>query len=415
MAPEMSIGRRIQMYRVRRGLTQSALAPRIGRSSSWLSQVERGIRNVENWRVVLDLADALKCDPRDLVGQPLNLAPNGGISLPALDELRSLLTGYEGLLGAVDTDAEVNSRAVAVDVATVQDAVDAANRQYQLAHYQEAARSLARLVREAERVKWELPSSADYRPVYGVLAQAYQAIAKTLTKVDETELSWVAAERAGAAAERSEELGLIAATAYHLGHAFRRAGRVREAIGVSERAYDVLMRRYGVLARDESFFGLAGGLTLTSVIAAASDGDRAALHGLMGRADELSDELGRDGNRYWFAFGPTNVRIHRVAVAVELGDAREAIRLGEGIDVSELPAGLVGRRTAVLVDMARAYGQVRMDSAAVNMLAEAERLAPQTVRFKKFVRELTRGLLRREHRVSTPQLRPFAQRMGVLD
>jgi transcriptional regulator with XRE-family HTH domain len=412
MAPEMSIGKRIQMYRIRRGLTQNALAARIGRSASWLSQVERGIRGVENWRVILDLADALRCDPRDLVGQPLNLAPNGGISMSALDELRSLLTGYEGLLSAVVADVKGDSR---LEVTALQHEVDTANRQYQLAHYQEAARSLARLVQDAERMKRELPSSADYRPVFGVVAQGYQAVAKTLTKVDETELSWVAAERAGAAAERSEDSGLIAATAYHVGHAFRRAGRVREAVAVTELALEALVRLYTVTSRDALFYGLAGGLTLTSAIAAAADGDRAGVNRLMKRAEELAVHFGRDGNEYWFAFGPTNVRIHRVAIAVELGDANEAIKLGEGVDLSQLPAGLVGRRTAISLDLARAYGQVRMDPASVNMLIDAERLAPQTVRFNKFVRELTRELLRREHRASTPQLRPFAQRMGLLD
>src|SRR5213594_705689 len=102
MAPEMPIGERIQAYRQRRGLTQALLAQRVGRSTSWLSQVERGIRGVENWRVILDLADVLGCDPRDLVGRPLSLAPNGGITFRSLDDLRSLLTGYDWLLSAVE-------------------------------------------------------------------------------------------------------------------------------------------------------------------------------------------------------------------------------------------------------------------------------------------------------------------------
>lgn len=43
MRPEMPIGERIAIYRRRRGLTQLVLAGLIGRSESWLSQVERGI------------------------------------------------------------------------------------------------------------------------------------------------------------------------------------------------------------------------------------------------------------------------------------------------------------------------------------------------------------------------------------
>lgn len=37
------IGDRIAAYRKRRGLSQAALAGLVGRSESWLSQVERGV------------------------------------------------------------------------------------------------------------------------------------------------------------------------------------------------------------------------------------------------------------------------------------------------------------------------------------------------------------------------------------
>jgi transcriptional regulator with XRE-family HTH domain len=415
MAPEMPIGERIRLYRVRRGLTQALLAERVGRSTSWLSQVERGIRGVDNWRVILDLADVLRCDPRDLVGRPLNLAPNGGIQFRSLDDLRSVLTGYEWLLSMVDVaDREAKPSDLPI-VGTMQQLVDEANRQYQAAHYEEAARSLVRVIRRAEPTKRAVTTPGDDRPIHALLAEAYQAVAKTLTKIDQTELSWVAAERAAAAAERAEDPRLVAATAYHVGHAFRRAGRVTEAIAVSERAYEALVRRYRSGKRDPGFLSLVGGLTLTSVIAAAADGDQPSVHELLGRAAGLASELAHDGNEYWFAFGPTNVQIHRLAVAVELGEPREAVRVGEEISTAALPSGLVGRRTAVLLDLARAYGQLRMDPAAVNMLTEAERIAPQTVRYNKFVRELTRDLLRREHRASTPQLLPFAERLGLLD
>jgi hypothetical protein len=204
------------------------------------------------------------------------------------------------------------------------------------------------------------------------------------------------------------------ATKYHVGHAFRRAGRVNEALVNSERAYDVLSRLPRSRRVPQSL-GLAGGLTLTSVISAASAGDRSGVGELMARAAKLAEELGRDGNAYWFAFGPTNVQIHQVWVALELGDAREAVRVGEAIDPEAVPSGVIDRRSALLIDLARSYGQLKMDAAAVNMLIEAERLTWQNIQYNKFVRELVRNLLRREHRASTPQLRPLTKRIGLLD
>jgi hypothetical protein len=48
------------------------------------------------------------------------------------------------------------------------------------------------------------------------------------------------------------------------------------------------------------------------------------------------------------------------------------------------------------------------------MLLEAERLAPEAVRYQVIVKEMLRELLRREHQASTPQLRPLAVRVGIL-
>jgi transcriptional regulator with XRE-family HTH domain len=66
------------VYRRRRGLSQAALAGLIGRSESWLSQVERGIRSVDRLSVLLDMAKILHVDVESLIGRPWQLAPNGG-------------------------------------------------------------------------------------------------------------------------------------------------------------------------------------------------------------------------------------------------------------------------------------------------------------------------------------------------
>jgi transcriptional regulator with XRE-family HTH domain len=68
----MPIGERIAIYRRRRGLTQLVLAGLIGRSESWLSQVERGIRPIDRLSVLIDIAHVLKVNVTDLTGQPFS-------------------------------------------------------------------------------------------------------------------------------------------------------------------------------------------------------------------------------------------------------------------------------------------------------------------------------------------------------
>src|SRR3954469_12398199 len=93
------LGRRIATYRRRRGFSQAALAGLVGRSESWLSQVERGVRSVDRMSVLLDLARVLHVEVDALIGRPWQLAPNGNAIADALTDLRTVLTSYNSLLG----------------------------------------------------------------------------------------------------------------------------------------------------------------------------------------------------------------------------------------------------------------------------------------------------------------------------
>jgi hypothetical protein len=59
-------------------------------------------------------------------------------------------------------------------------------------------------------------------------------------------------------------------------------------------------------------------------------------------------------------------------------------------------------------------GEANHMGAAVNLLLAAERLSPQLVRYDPATRDVLTELLRREHRPSTPELRPLARRAGVI-
>jgi hypothetical protein len=75
----------------------------------------------------------------------------------------------------------------------------------------------------------------------------------------------------------------------------------------------------------------------------------------------------------WTAFGPTNVDIHRVATAGELGDMQVAADLGPRIGTSRLPTE---RRTRHNIQVARALSaRNRIDDARA-MILEAESWAP---------------------------------------
>src|SRR5262249_22024783 len=157
-----------------------------------------------------------------------------------------------------------------------------------------------------------------------------------------------------------------------------------------------------------------GGLHLAAASAAAAGYDTSLAPALLRKARAVAGRLGEDTNLLGTAFGPVNVAIHTLSVSVRLADSRTAIEVGESLDAEAMPRGLIGRRTQVHLDLARAYSLRRHDAAAVNALLAAERLSPQLVRFDERTRELITGLLHREHRASTPELRPLAQRAGII-
>jgi hypothetical protein len=128
----------------------------------------------------------------------------------------------------------------------------------------------------------------------------------------------------------------------------------------------------------------------------------------------LGDVLGQDANYAWTAFGPTNVAIHRVTVAAELGDASEALDAAAAVDVTNLPEGLRSRRAQMHIDLAWAQTQRRRDAEAVLHLLEAEQTAAEAVHYSVVVRELIREMLARESRVRTSSLHDLAVRAGVL-
>ncbi len=112
-------------------------------------------------------------------------------------------------------------------------------------------------------------------------------------------------------------------------------------------------------------------------------------------------------------FGPSNVALHGVQIAAELGDGSETLRRAARVDPDRLPGELLERRSHFYVDVARGHAQQTNDGAAVATLLQADRLAPEDVRFNPLVRDLVMVLLRRERQRATPGLRELAANIDL--
>jgi len=391
------IGERIAVYRNKRGLSQAVLAGMVGRSVSWLSQLERGERNVDKLSVLLPMAKALRVDLAELVGEPVDFTPLAGPSLKAIDRIRAAMSYYLPEDDGRPVDLDV-LHSIAVEIMTM----------YQAAQYDKAASLLPSAIREADQAV-ALSAHDEQRRAIAIQALTNQVASALFNRTGQTDLGWVAADRSINAGRQLDDLELVTAGIYRLGQVMLRAGRNEEALMLADSSISTVD---GI--DRPSAVSLHGALLLTAAIAAARLDNRKEATKLIGQAQEIAERLGGDRNDHWTAFGPTNVRIHATSAAVSLGDPSEVIIQGETVDVGSLPEELKGRRSQVYIDMAWAHSQQQNDTAAVLSLLEAERLAPEAVRFNPQARDLIQTAIHRSRKSAVPGLDGLASRVGVV-
>lgn len=130
-------GQRIARARRRRGLSQAVLAGLVGRSESWLSQVERGKRGVDSHTVLMRLAEVLRVDIEELTASA-DPDDSGRRVHPAASLIEQAMMGY-GAPGPVDSGEEPE-REVSLDFLRAQ--ARSAYQAYQATRYDAAGRIL---------------------------------------------------------------------------------------------------------------------------------------------------------------------------------------------------------------------------------------------------------------------------------
>jgi transcriptional regulator with XRE-family HTH domain len=395
MQEDMSVGERIRYYRKRRGLSQPVLAGLVGRSTSWLRKVERGERAVDKLSVLRLLANVLKVGVADLVGA-VELPPNGGAPF---EEPRGVHALSRAVMALYLPDREPAAPG------ELRASVERALRErFVYGRPESLVRCLPELV-----VASRVAVAQDVAGAWWCLAGAYRVGASLAGIFGDTKLSWVCAREGVAAAQRSGDALLVASAQRRLAFSYLQLGWFDEAAAVCSDATDAIAP---TAATSLAGWSLWGCLQLTGAVAAARAEDRASSRRLLVDARTAAERVGEGHDYYWEAFEPASVGAHAVTVALEHGDPVEAVRLADSVQVDHLQSP--ERRATFSVEVAYAHGLRRDDGAAVAVLVEAERYAPEMVRYSVMARELVRVCMGRERRSRTPHLRGLAERMGVI-
>lgn len=398
-----AVGERIADHRKRLGLSQVELAGLIGRSDSWVSQVERGVRSVDRLSVLQKVADVLGVSVAELrTGEAPDTGDDAGRP-EALESLRLTLTGHPAVSVVLGGPPDALTEQ---ELAELREAHGQVWGLVHASRYNELAPVLADLIPSLERAVRSDAPPEQARAVRQMLTDTYQAVAAMLSKVGEADAAWIAADRAALAAESLGDPLALAASLFRMAHVFLSLGYLSQVQAVAAASAEALERQEetpGVLS-------LRGAFQLVLAVAAARDNDRTAAYGHLGRARELAAQLGEDRNDFGTEFGPTNVGLHAVAVAVELGDAGQALDLANAVD----PAGLSPERQArYSLDLAQAHAMRRQVGEALRCLELAEQLTPEQTRSHRVAQAVARDLLRLSGPRARPELRELADRFGV--
>src|SRR4051812_26957249 len=389
-------------------MSQQVFADRLGKSKSWVDKVERGVRRLDKFSVVYEIADVLQVDVQLLLGKDVERRPEtpNCIDQVEVEEIRAALERYDQM------SAFFQAVPHSPPLTEMRKAVSHAWLTYQHAKYGVLARTLPRLLRDAQAADSAHANGAEARDAAHLLGQVYQIASSVLRKLGEHELSWLAADRSIAVSQRAGDQLLAGIASYRVGSSLLALGRARPALEVNVNIANRLASGGDDSTRGERL-SVYGMLLLNGAMAAARIGDSATVRDLVNGAEEAATVLGGDYNHYWTCFGPTNVQLHRAAAAVELGDGRTAVDTHERIDGEGFAALLPERRAHHYLDIARGYTQIGNVEKASEMLLEGDRLAPSEIRCRPLAHEVLSDVLRRTRGTPAAPIAELAEHMGV--
>jgi transcriptional regulator with XRE-family HTH domain len=398
MPTDLTFGQRLRLHRERAGKTRAVLGGLVGRSAEWVKALENDRLLTPRLPMLLRLAEVLGVtNLADLTGdQSIPVASVTKAAHPA-----ALLV------------ADAMSRAVfpaAADPATahVSERVAHAWRLWHGSHTETSAVAtvLPDLIRDAHAVTYVLSGPARRRAL-AELAQVYHLAQLFFAFQPATEMVWMAAERAMAAARESEDPKAVAGAAWYYAHAYRASNRLDAAEEVTARTAELL----DPASNDDDERACWGQLHLGAALAHAKAGRTGQTLRHLDLATEAVHALGPGYVHPWLTFGAFCLDEFAVAASVDLFRAGEAVSRGMAADHAATPSR--AHRAALLLNVAEAYHQQREPVAVLGTLNRAARASIDTVRRRPFARQVLLDLV--EHRGPLRDgARDLALAVGVL-
>ncbi len=401
VTPEpIAFGERLRILRTRRGMTRPVLAGLLGKSPSWLKQVERGDLYTPSLPMVLRMAELLRVrDLSELAGDqsmPVDLFIGPGHA--RLPEVRA----------AVDAFPMAGADRPAPDAAHLRARLTNAwaARHSAPNHRDVIGELLPDLIRDGQAAVRQAPAPAVRRAAQAVLAEVYSLAQFFLAYQPDSALLWRVAERGMVAAQESEDPHSLGMAAWLAAEAHRDAAHYDGADTVTQDALRYLEPQLPDAGDDVR--AIAGALQVAAGYTAARRGDEGTAWGWWDKADRAAKKLPEGGYYHLItSFSRPIMGAHAVTLAVELHAGGESVRQATRADAKCIPSR--PRRARHRIEEARAYQLDGKPETALETLAKAHENAPETIRYNGYARRI----ILEETEAKAPERRRRASELAV--
>ncbi|MBF6277054.1 helix-turn-helix domain-containing protein [Nocardia nova] len=393
------VGQRVAQMRKLGGLTQKQLALRANISVGLIRSVEQG-RAPATPAFLGAVSKALRVSVSDLTGQPYAPAPGPDSEVhAAIAILRTEMAAYD-----LDNPNVLEPR----PLQQISGEVARICRYRRNASFHRLGEELPPLLGEVRAAVHRTTGEVRDRALV-MLCELYYSAHSLAHKLGYADLAALAVDRLAWAARESGDQLWTATAQFQRAALLTSGGDWTAALNFLERCRADIEPRLQIGRRSDLISW--GGLHLQSGLAASRAGNRGLADAHLAEARVTAARVGDDRDQV-LSFGPTNVDIWAVALAVEAMDGTEALNRARTMVIpADAPKERAGHH---FIDLSRAYLLHGDRRHAFGSLQTAKAIAPAQTRYNPMVHETLRALARAEAR-SVDTVHGFAVWCGIAD
>ncbi|CAM5251427.1 hypothetical protein SGLAM104S_01647 [Streptomyces glaucescens] len=285
-ANPLAFGQRMQILRQRRGMSRPVLAGLLGKSPSWVKQVENGLIQPPKLPMILRIAELLRVrDLADLTGdQSLHIDLFIGPGHPRLAAVKAAVDAFP-----ITTDRQAPS------TQHLRHRLDRAwAARHEAPHHREVIGGLLPdLIRDAQLAVRQADTAADRRAAQAILSEVYSLSQFFVAYQPDSALLWRVAERGMVAAQDSDDPHAIGVAAWLTAQAHRDSGPAHfdAADAVTLEALRYLEPQ--LPDATDNVLAIAGALQFEAGYTAARRGENGTARGWWDKADKAAKKLPR--------------------------------------------------------------------------------------------------------------------------